>query len=178
MRRTNCRAFIRASIKQKLFIRILTREPICRSGRSLIIYLLLLSLLLPSRSMRPSAIISASLSSAIVIHRPFGIVKSRDVTPYNEKFAIPPAKYIVTRRNKSIGRREGDGWEGQTAGANIIRSQLKSSIIDLFRRRLTALTGLTTILRPNCKKQVYTKPERGPDQAAYVACLRVFSTFC
>lgn len=109
MRRTNCRAFIRASIKQKLFIRILTREPICRSGRSLIIYLLLLSLLLPSRSMRPSAIISASLSSAIVIHRSFGIVKSRDVTPYNEKFAIPPAKYIVTRRNKSIGRWEEDG---------------------------------------------------------------------
>jgi len=44
------------------------------------------------------------------------------------------------------------GGKGWTAGANIIRSQLKSSIIDLFRRRLTALTGLTAILRPDCKK--------------------------
>lgn len=43
--------------------------------------------------------------------------------------------------------------KGRQRGANIIRSQLKSSIIDLFRRRLTALTGLTGSFVPTAKKK-------------------------
>lgn len=118
------------------------------SKRQKLNYLLLL---LPSRSMRPSAIISASL----IVHCNSSFIRNCNVAVCHSmqrkiRLAILPAKYIVKRRNKST-ELTAKGMDG-TAGANIIRSQLKSSIIDLFRRRLTALTGLTAILRPDCKK--------------------------
>lgn len=96
MRRKLPRFHPRASMKQKLFIRILTREPICRSGRSLIIYYYYyyyyyhhVVCVLPQ--------LSAHRSSSIVIHRLFETVMSRNVTPCNEKFV---SRYC--RQNTSL----------------------------------------------------------------------------
>jgi len=78
-------AFIRASIKQKLFIRILTREPICRNGRSLIIYYYYYYYYHHTVRVLPQ--LSVHRSSFIVIHCSFencNVVERR--SHMNEKF--------------------------------------------------------------------------------------------
>lgn len=88
--------------------------------------LLLLLLLLPSRSVRPSAIISASL----VVHCNSSFIRNCNVAerhPMQRKIrlAILSAKYIVTRRNKStdlVAAERMDGKGRQRAQILFVRS--------------------------------------------------------
>lgn len=76
------------------------REPTCRSGRSLIIYYYYYHHSMEGHS--PSAIISASL----IVHCNSSFIRNCNVAERRSiqrkiRLTIPPAKYIVTRRNKS-----------------------------------------------------------------------------